>query len=148
MVDLLVGLMVGLDNGRRSMLLLDEEKIEKIQNDSIRNPVKNIAEFLQNHLGQKMTAYLCGLNDSKNVGQWISGRVSPKDLSTMKLRCAYYAVRMIIDAFDDETAKAWLFGTNTRLNDEAPAYILRYSKTVEDLRNIVPIARTFATARE
>jgi hypothetical protein len=27
---------------------------------------------------------------------------------------------MISDAYDAETAKAWLFGTNTRLDDQAP----------------------------
>ena len=129
-------------------MLLDDKKVEMIETDSKLTPTKNIAEFLQTHLGQKMTAYLCGLNDPKNVGQWISGRVSPKDLSAMKLRYAYHVSRMIIDAFDDETAKAWLFGTNTRLSDEAPAFILRHSKTYEDLRRIVPVARTFATARE
>ncbi len=129
-------------------MLLDDQKLEKIETDSKLTPVKDIAEFLQNHLGQKMTAYVCGLNDVKNVGQWINGRVSPKDLSAMKLRYAYYVTRMLVDAFDDETAKAWLFGTNTRLKDEAPAYIFHNSKTFEDLRTIVPVARTFATARD
>ena len=129
-------------------MLLDDRKIEKIETDSKITPAKNIAEFLQNHLGQKMTAYLCGLNDAKNVGQWINGNVSPKDLSAMKLRYTYHVTRMIIDAFDDDTAKAWLFGANTRLNDEAPAYIFRHSKTFEDLRRIVPVARAFATAHE
>ncbi len=32
--------------------------------------------------------------------------------------------RMIVEAFDEKTAKAWLFGTNTRIDDEAPIDVL------------------------
>lgn len=32
---------------------------------------------------------------------------------------------MIVEAFDDKTARAWLFGTNTRLDDDAPIDVLR-----------------------
>lgn len=32
---------------------------------------------------------------------------------------------MIVESFDEKTARAWLFGTNTRLDDEAPIDVLR-----------------------
>lgn len=41
------------------------------------------------------------------------------------LREGYKVVRMIVEAFDEKTAKAWLFGTNTRLDDDAPINVLR-----------------------
>ena len=36
-------------------------------------------------------------------------------------------VRMIVESFDEKTARAWLFGTNTRLDDEAPIDVLRHA---------------------
>ena len=46
----------------------------------------------------------------------------------------------------DETAKAWLFGSNAELDSQAPAYMLRQARSWEDLRSIVPAARAFARA--
>jgi hypothetical protein len=66
----------------------------------------------------------------------------------MRLRYAYKVVRLLVEAYDASTAKAWLFGSNTRLNDEAPAYLLRRALTVADLRQLVPTARAFAGSAE
>ena len=51
-----------------------------------------------------------------------------------------------MDAYGDETAKAWLFGSNAELGSQAPAYMLRQARSWEDLRSIVPAARAFARA--
>jgi hypothetical protein len=107
-----------------------------------------IAAFLQEHLGQKLTAYLSGLKDPKEVGAWARGDNVPRDLAVMRLRCAYRVVLMILKTYDADTAKAWLFGTNTRLGDEAPAVLLRRARNPEDLRSIVPVARAFAGASD
>ena len=36
---------------------------------------------------------------------------------------------MISEAYDADTAKAWLFGTNTRLDDQAPIEVLRTARS-------------------
>lgn len=126
--------------------LLDQKKIETIEKESTISPVSDIAGYLREHLGSKMTAYVSGLNDIKEITHWIAGEISPRDLAVIRMRYVYQIIRMIIDAYGEETAKAWLFGTNTRLKDEAPAYILRYAKTIDDLKYIVPVARAFASA--
>jgi len=50
---------------------------------------------------------------------------------------------MLIEAYGDETARAWFFGSNTRLADEAPAYLLRHATSPDDLRRFIPAAYAF-----
>lgn len=127
---------------------LDADKVQQIEKDAATTKMPKIADFLQASLGQKLTAYVAGLTDPKAVGSWIRGENDPRHPADMRLRSAYQVVRMLVEAYDAETAKAWLFGANTRLNDEAPAYLLRNAKTVDDLRQLVPTARAFAGSAE
>jgi hypothetical protein len=62
----------------------------------------------------------------------------------MRLREAYTAAQLLLAAYGDEAAKAWFFGSNVELADQAPAYVLREADTWEDLRLVVPAARAFA----
>ena len=128
--------------------VLDEKRVEKIAHDAIRQKIEKIAEYLQDTLGQKMTAYISGLKNPKEVGAWVAGEVEPRDKAQLRLRYAYQAAQMLTGAYDTETTKAWFFGTNTRLDDEAPAYILRNAETLDDLRAVVPAARAFAGLNE
>lgn len=129
-------------------LLLDDKKVEQIERKARIAKISEIAAYLQEKLGQKITAYLSGLKDPKVVGAWAKGRGEPRDLAAFRLRCAYEAALMLVEAYGPETAKSWFFGTNTRLDDEAPAYLLRHVKTPEDLRFIIPSARAFVGAAE
>jgi hypothetical protein len=119
---------------------------EQISADAARLPIGEIAKFLQDHLGQKMTAYLSGVRDPKMVSHWIAGHNIPRDEPQLRLREGYQAARLLVDAYGDETAKAWFFGSNTRLDDQAPAFVLRHARSWEELRSIVPSARAFAGA--
>ena len=126
-------------------LLLDPVSVER---EAAITDIAKIAAFLQEALGQKITAYLGGLRDAKVVGRWVRGQVDPRDMVKMRLRSAYQAARMIIEAYGPETTKAWFFGCNTRLDDEAPASVLRRARTPDDLRRVVPAARAFAGAAD
>lgn len=123
---------------------IDQVTLERIDREAVTTPLAEIAAFLQENLGQKFTAYLSGLNDPKEVGAWMKATVKPRFAAELRLRYAYRIVRMILEAYGAETATAWLFGTNTRLGDEAPAYLLRHAQTVDDLKELVPVARAFA----
>lgn len=120
---------------------------EQVSGEAARLPITEIANFLRQHVGQKITAYISGLNDPKMVARWIAGHSTPRDHSQRRLREAYQATRLLVNAYGDETAKAWFFLANTRLDDEAPAYVLRHAKSWEDLRAIVPAARAFVAVR-
>lgn len=118
-----------------------------IENEAVKSPISEIAGYLQKTIGQKLTGYLVGLTDPKVVGSWVAEKTAPKsDDYTTRLRCAYKVVRMVENAFDKETAKSWLLGTNSRLGEQSPAYVIRNAKDSNDYRLVVRTARTFAGA--
>lgn len=102
-----------------------------------------LAEYLQAKLSQQAVAYLTGINSPKLVGSWIRKGITPGHNSQMRLRYAYQAVDPIIRAYGKDTAMAWLFGSNTFLDDEAPAYILRYAESPEELTPVIKAAKSF-----
>lgn len=119
---------------------------EEVSAEAVRLPITEIAKFMRQHLGQRMTAYLSGLNDPKMVPRWIAGQSKPRDHAQRRLREGYQAARLLVSAYGDETAKAWFFGSNSHLDHEAPAHILRHARSWEELRVIVPAARAFVGA--
>jgi hypothetical protein len=116
---------------------------EQVSAEAARLPITEIASFLREHLGQRKTAYIGGVNDPKMVARWVAGHSTPRDHAERRLREGYQAARLLVSAYGDETAKAWFFGSNTRLNGEAPAYVLRHARDWEELRLIVPAAQAF-----
>jgi hypothetical protein len=103
-----------------------------------------VARYLQDELGQKTVAYLAGIKDAKMVGRWAAGKNQPAELPRLRLRASYELTQLLVAAFDGETAKAWLFGSNSRLDGEAPAWVVRYAKSWDELREVILTARTFA----
>ena len=83
------------------------------------------------------------------TAKWIEGGAEPKgQITRLRLRDAYRATRLIVAAYDNATAEAWFFGSNSRLDDEAPAWVLRHARSLDDLRMVVPAAKAFARAHE
>jgi hypothetical protein len=62
-----------------------------------------------------------------------------------RLREGYKVVRMIVEPYDAKTAKAWLFGTNTRLDDNAPIELLRDARSTDEFIAVQRAARQFAS---
>ena len=102
-----------------------------------------VAGYLQEHLGQKLTAFLSGVTDPKTVGRWVSGKIEPPYSREIRLRSAYDAARLIVDQVGGETARAWFLGTSPFLDHTAPAVVLHDAKTPEECRHIVPAAISF-----
>jgi hypothetical protein len=111
--------------------------------------VKSIAEIaaaLQARLGQQVTAYLSGVKDAKTVGRWARGKAKPCELCELRLRAAYPVAELLDSAYGTDTARAWFFGTNTRLGGEAPAHLLRHGEP--PFRELLPAARAFVQGDE
>jgi hypothetical protein len=123
--------------------VVDPIASEQVSAEAARLPITEIASFLREHLGQRKTAYIGGVNDPKMVARWVAGHSTPRDHAERRLREGYQAARLLVSAYGDETAKAWFFGSNTRLDGEAPAYVLRHARDWEELRLIVPAAHAF-----
>ncbi len=121
-------------------LTLDPEIVER---EAVTTDFSEVAGWLQDQLGQQLTAYLAGLRDPKVVGKWRRGN-PPRAAAEFRLRTAYSAARMLVDAYGANTARAWFLGSNSRLDDEAPAWMLRHADEPGDVRFLVPAARAFA----
>ena len=134
----------GSDPGRRGREAGTASRdARSVERQAVAGDISHLARFLQDHLGQRMTAYLSGIRDPKMVGQWAAGKVQPRPLPSFRLRSAYQAARYLVDAYGDETARAWFFGMNPSLDDEAPAYVLRHGSTPDDWRYVVAAAKEF-----
>jgi hypothetical protein len=114
-----------------------------VEREAVTADFSEVAGWLQEELGQQLTAYLAGLRDPKVVGKWRKGS-PPRPAAEFRLRTAYSAARMLVDAYGSGTARAWFLGSNSRLDDEAPAWLLRHAEDPGDVRFLVPTARAFA----
>lgn len=115
----------------------------ELEHEAVTADFADVAGWLQENLGQQLTAYVAGLRDPKVVGKWRRGG-SPRASAEFRARTAYTAARMLVDAYGPSTARAWLLGSNSRLDDEAPAWLLRHATEPGDVRFLVPAARAFA----
>lgn len=125
--------------------LLDPEIIE---HESSTASMATVAAFIAEQLGRQATAYLSGLKEAAQVSRWIDGTEPRGQIQRVRLRHAYTAARMISAAYDKPTVEAWFFGSNSRLDGEAPAWVLRHAESPDDLRMVVPAAKAFARASE
>ena len=114
-----------------------------VEREAVTADFSEVAGWLQEELGQQLTAYLAGLRDPKVVGKWRKGS-PPRPAAEFRLRTAYSAARMLVDAYGAGTARAWFLGSNSRLDDEAPEWLLRHAEDPGDVRFLVPTARAFA----
>lgn len=128
------------------MSILTVPEAERLDHDSATLPITEIAAYLQGSLGQRMAAFSAGLSDAKQIGRYAQeDGPEPRAAVARRLRHSYKIVRMISDAYDTETAKAWLFGTNTRLDDQAPIEMLRAAESPEQFTAVVRAARQLAS---
>ena len=119
------------------------DRTNLIERQAVTSDIAKVAGYLQEHLGQKVTAYLSGVKDAKLVGQWAAGKVQPRPMPSFRLRSAYQAAHYLVDAYGNETAQAWFFGRNSQLDGRAPAFALREGKDPEDWSFVVSAAKTF-----
>ncbi|MFD0056949.1 XRE family transcriptional regulator [Streptomyces sp. NPDC127168] len=91
---------------------------------TVRMSIADIARFLQDNLGQRLTARITKLADHRQVGKWASGENAPRPEAEERLRAALQVFQLIQDAESIYTARAWLIGMNPQLNDEAPLTVI------------------------
>lgn len=92
---------------------------------------------------------IAALGDSRE--RYPSDAANPT--TDLRLREGYKVVRMrravrlpvaadlIVESFDEKTARAWLFGTNTRLDDAAPVDVLRQATEPTQFAEVRAAAR-------
>jgi hypothetical protein len=124
---------------------LTHAAVEQIDDATSRTSTQEIAAYLRDALGQRVAAYLVGAADPKQIGGYARG-ASISDVRGRRLREGYKIVRMIETPYDADTAKAWLFGTNARLDDQAPIEVIASATKTEQFADVRRAARQFAAA--
>ncbi len=126
--------------------MLTKERTLEVEREAATLGMGAIAGQLQANLGQALTAHMAGLADTRQIGRISRGEHRPQQATARRLREGYKAVSMIAELYDWETAKAWLFGTNTRLDDQAPVEVLGTATTDQQFTRIARAAKQFASA--
>ena len=104
--------------------------------------LEDMTEYLEKNLGKAITGYISGLEYPRQKLSSMNNQFRTE--AELRIQQAYDSIRPIIEKYDSRTARAWLFGMNRGLNSEAPAYVIRHAKTLEELSDVVAIAKEFA----
>jgi len=128
------------------MAVLTVGAAQQLDDEAATRSIREIAAYLQETVGQRVAAALAGLADARQVGRYArEDGPEPHGAVERRLREGYKVVRMLVDAYDGKTARAWLFGTNTRLDDRAPIEVLGAATETAEFASVVRAARQLAS---
>lgn len=102
-------------------------EIDDFSLDVARSSTSDLAQELQNLLTQKLTAYIVGLADGRDIGRYARNERKPHSGTGTKLRELYNLVSMMKNKEDIETIQVWFLGRNPSLGDLSPARLLHES---------------------
>ncbi len=100
---------------------------------SVSFEIKDVARYLQETLGQKLVAYMAGVNDPKRVGLWAQGAQSPRDEPERRLRAAFQIFHLLLTEDTPHVVRAWFIGMNPQLDDDSPAEAIRDGRLKDTL---------------
>ncbi|HYH26218.1 MAG TPA: XRE family transcriptional regulator [Blastococcus sp.] len=115
------------------------EKVTRAHERSVTASTADIARYLQEVLGPKLTAHLAGKSNARTVTTWASGTNKPQPDAEERLRLAYQVVHLIQADESLHVVRAWLIGLNPQLDDEAPATAIREGR----FKEVLTAARAF-----
>lgn len=92
--------------------------------DVARSPIQSIAGQLQDVLTQRLTAYMVGLSDGRDIGRYVRSERKPHPGTNIKLRDLFSLVSDFLETEDPETIQVWFMGRNPELGDKSPANAL------------------------
>lgn len=102
--------------------------------------VQQIATFLNENLGPKLTAFMVD-KDTQTVARWAKGKQNPPQVEVeRRLRAAFQVFSVINQEDSRHVARAWFVGMNPQLDDRSPAEAIREG----DVRAVMVAARAFA----
>ena len=106
---------------------------------AMRVSIDQVAAFLQDLLGQRLTAVMARQRDPKAVGDWARGARKPYPEAQQRLRVAYQVASLLLQREAPETVRAWFVGMNPHLADRAPAMVVADGESIE----VMQAARAF-----
>ena len=122
-------------------IALTAQELAHAYQESVREEPARIAQFLQETLGQKLTAYAVGVRDPRAIGHYTRGR-EPHDDTLVRLRDLFEITRLLVAHESPATVRAWMIGSNPQLGDYAPIELLHD----DDVEPVFTAADAFLTA--
>ena len=116
--------------------------------ESVRLPTPELVERLRDLLGAKLVAYVGSVRETRAVRQW-SDAADPRTPSAdvvNRLRLAYRIAALLRERDSATVVQAWFQGMNPRLDDVAPARLLREGDLDQVGPEVLAAARAFAAA--
>lgn len=116
------------------------EASTKVHRTTVESTVADIAAFLQDALGQKLVAFMVGVDDPKTVGRWASKKRLPQNSDAEQhLRATYQIFQLLATQESPYTVRAWFVGLNPQLDDESPAVAISEGR----IRDVMVAAKAF-----
>jgi hypothetical protein len=97
---------------------------ERAHREAMRTSIDQIAERLQDMLGQQITAYAVAVKDPRSIGRYSRGESTPRLEAQQRLRNLYEITQVLLARETPETVRAWLLGSHPLLEDQAPVELL------------------------
>lgn len=101
--------------------------------------IAGIARFLQETYSQRLTAYVAGIEDPKQVGRWCREQSAPRYESEERLRTAYQVFKLIEAGENFHIARAWMIGMNPQLDDDSPLHAIAEAR----YKDVMAAARAY-----
>ncbi len=106
---------------------------EEARERAVSFEIKDIARYLEEALGQKLVAFLAGVNDTNRVGRWSQGKQAPRIEAERRLRAAFQIFHLLLGGDGPEVVRAWFIGMNPQLDDDPPVQAIREGRLTEAL---------------
>lgn len=114
--------------------------------ESLRLTESELVTRLRDVLGAKLVAYLGSVQETRAVRQWAEGSRTPSQEVMNRLRMVYRVAVLLQEKDSTTVVQAWFQGMNPRLDDVAPARLLREGDLEQAGPKILAAARAFAAA--
>ena len=108
---------------------------------SVRESPAQMARWCLDNLGQRVSAVGLGLADASLLRRYARGEGSPSAEREARLRLLYRVARMVAGAYDAQTARAFLRGSNPLLGDQAPLTVIAEAPLEEAGAEVIAAAR-------
>lgn len=114
---------------------------EEVHARSVQMTIADIAGFLRETLGPRVTVLLAGASDPSTVAHWAAGDRVPRPDAERRLRAAFQVFHLVQSVESPHVGRAWLIGMNPQLDDQSPAEALAEDR----LREVMAAARAFVS---
>ncbi len=108
-------------------------------------PAREVVGRLVEFLGLRTVAVIAGVSQTRTVRHWTEG-TQPSTGVEDGLRLALQAALIVREQVAPETVRAWFAGANRRLDDRAPALVIRERPDGAMRGRLLSAARAFLSA--